>query len=131
MTKREPTVLREITGVSEDASGHVRRWFHDDYFDLFVKQDREGEIVALELCYGAGHKERALVWKKDYGHFYDGAGPEDFDPDELAKRFTRECGEVPHGITTSVLRTIRDFSQIAAPPRSRRQKFRRENWQER
>lgn len=124
-------MLHEITGVSQDAGGHVRRWFHDDYFDLFVKQDRDGEIVALELCYGAGHKERALVWKKDYGHFYDGPGPEDFDPEELATRFASECGEVPHRISTSVLRTIRDFSQFDPARRSRRQKYRRENWQER
>jgi len=108
-------------------SGLTRRWFHDDYFDLFVKLDRKGEIVAVELCYGAGHKERALVWKKDHGHFYDGPGTDEFDPDDLAARFARECGDVPHRISTSVLRTIQGISE--QPPRSRRLRYRRENWQ--
>lgn len=122
-------MLREIIGVSQDASGQTRRWFHDDYFDLFVRQNHEGEIVSLELCYGAGHRERALVWKKDHGHFYDGPGPETFDPDELATKFDRECGEVPHRISISVLRTIRDFSRADPLYRNRRLKYRRENWQ--
>jgi hypothetical protein len=124
-------VLREITGVSQDVSGLSRRWFHDDYFDLFVKQDDDGEIVALQLCYGVGHKERALVWNKDHGHFYDGPEPEPFNSEDLAARFARECGEVPHRISTSVLQKIRDFSGTEPPRRSRRLKYRRENWQER
>jgi hypothetical protein len=124
-------VLREITGVSQDVSGLTRRWFHDDYFDLFVRQDPKGEIVALELCYGAGHTERALVWKKEHGHFFDGPPAEQFDPEALADRFSRECGEVPHRISTSVLRTIRDFTHVGQPRRTRRLKYRREDWQER
>jgi hypothetical protein len=131
MTRRPTEVLREITGVSQDEAGLIRRWFHDDYFDLFVNQDRDGEIVALELCYGVGHADRAIVWKKDHGHFHDGPLSDDLDAKALADRFARECGEVPHSISTSVLRTIRDFAQPSAPPRSRRQKYRRESWQER
>ena len=122
-------MLREITGVSRDPTGDVRRWFHDDYFDLFVRQDRDGDIVAMELCYGTGHEERALVWKKDLGHFHDGPPAETFDPDKLAARFARECGEVPHRISTSVLRTIREFSRIEPPGRQPRLRYRRADWQ--
>ena len=38
-------MLREITGVTQDTVGVSRRWFHDDYFDLFVRQDGAGEII--------------------------------------------------------------------------------------
>jgi len=78
-------VLREITGVSHDPGGNARRWFHDDYFDLFVRQDEEGEIVGLELCYGVGHSEHALVWRKGTGHFHDGPEADRFNPDDLRR----------------------------------------------
>jgi hypothetical protein len=129
MSRRIP-VLREITGVSHDPSGNARRWFHDDYFDLFVRQDDQGEIVGLELCYGVGHSEHALVWKKGTGHFHDGPEADRFNADDLAARFAAECGEVPHRISTSVLRTIRDYAQTGSPAREPRRRFRREGWQE-
>ncbi len=123
-------MLREITGVTQDAADQTRRWFHDEYFDLFVQQERDGEIAALELCYGVGHTERALVWRKEFGHFHDGPGGDGFDPENLAARFARECGEVPHRISTSVLRVIRDFPQLDRLARARRRKYRREHWQQ-
>src|SRR5215470_4163966 len=122
-------VLREITGVSRDSNGHKRRWFHDDYFDLFVRHDEDGELVAVELCYGAGHEERALVWKREIGHFHDGPPAKGFDPEVLATRFAGASGEVPRRISSSVLRTIRDFSRVDAPRRPPRLKYRREGWQ--
>lgn len=123
-------MLREITGVTQDAASNTRRWFHDDYFDLFVRQDRDGEIVALELCYGVGHAEHALVWKKGHGHFHDGPEANGFDAKGLAARFARECGEVPHRVSTSVLQVIRDFPDLERLARARRRKYRRENWQQ-
>jgi len=116
--------------VTQDTAGHTRRWFHDDFFDLFVRQDRDGEIVALELCYGVGHAERALVWKKGLGHFHDGPEAPPIDSEDLAARFARECGEVPHRISTSVLRAIKDFPQLERLAVARRRRYRRENWQE-
>lgn len=123
-------MLREITGVTQDAAGQTRRWFHDDYFDLFVQQDRDGDLAALELCYGVGHSERALVWKKGFGHFHDGPEGDSLDAESLAARFARECGEVPHRISTSVLRVIRDFPELERLARARRRKYRRETWQQ-
>jgi hypothetical protein len=123
------TVLREIPGVSEDPGGNTCRWFHDDYFDLFVRENPSGEIVGLELCYGVGHAEHALVWKKGLGHFHDGPQADHFDAEDLASRFAAECGDLPHRISTSVLRTIRDFAQDVQPGRPSRRRFRREDWQ--
>jgi hypothetical protein len=122
-------VLREITGVTQDVAGVSRRWFHDDYFDLFVRQDSAGDIIGLELCYGVGHTEHALVWRKELGHFHDGPQGDQFNAETLAAEFARECGEVPPRISTSVLRIIRDFPQLDQLARKRRRKFRREGWQ--
>ena len=123
-------MLREITGITQDAAGKARRWFHDDYFDLFVQQDGEGDLLALELCYGIGHTERALVWQRSSGHFHDGPEAQGFDVEDLAARFARECGDLPHRISTSVLRVIRDFPQLERLAVARRRKYRREQWQE-
>jgi hypothetical protein len=122
-------MLREITGVTQDTAGVSRRWFHDDYFDLFVRQDGAGDIIGLELCYGVGHTEHALVWKKEVGHFHDGPDRDKFDAEHLAEHFARECGEVPPRISTSVLRIIKDFPQLDHLARKRRRKYRREKWQ--
>src|SRR5688500_20360541 len=63
-------MLKEILGVADDPPAK-RRWFHDDFFDLFVWQS-EGEVTLFQLCYGADATERALVWDKSRGFFHDG-----------------------------------------------------------
>src|SRR5690349_24364604 len=65
-------MMREILGVAQDGSGVQRHWFHDDYFDLFVRQTDRGEITSFQLCYGVDSSERALEWSKDHGWFQDG-----------------------------------------------------------
>ena len=52
-------MFREILGVADDPPAR-RRWFHDDYFDLFVWQTK-GEITLFQLCYGIGTNERAII----------------------------------------------------------------------
>src|SRR2546426_351133 len=63
-------MLKEILGVADDPPAR-RRWFHDDYFDLFVWQ-AGGEVTLIQVCYGADATERALVWDKQRGFFQDG-----------------------------------------------------------
>ena len=65
-------MMREIQGVAQDGSEVQRHWFHDDYFDLFVWQTDQGEIISFQLCYGVDSNEQALVWRKDRGWFQDG-----------------------------------------------------------
>src|SRR5712692_1462869 len=100
-------VLREIRGVLQDDPSSERRWYHDDYFDLFVRETGE-ELLAFELCYSIHSDERALVWRRDQGYFHDGgtSGPEDFigarlaagDPleaDPIISRFELAAGQLP------------------------------------
>jgi len=67
-------MMQEILGVTDEPGIH-RRWFHDDYFDLFVWQVEGGELVQFQLCYGIDSSEQALVWEKRGGFFLDGADP--------------------------------------------------------
>jgi len=67
-------MLREIEGITDEPRTR-RRWFHDEYFDLFVWQTDQGEITLFQLCYGVDAAERALVWHRAGGFFHDGVGP--------------------------------------------------------
>ncbi|HSD52716.1 MAG TPA: hypothetical protein VLC47_01040, partial [Burkholderiales bacterium] len=63
-------MLREIEGIADEPRTR-RRWFHDEYFDLFVWQTDVGEITLFQLCYGIDASERALVWHRVGGFFHD------------------------------------------------------------
>src|SRR4029077_21167283 len=70
--EREKTIMmREIEGVVQGESATRRRWFHDEYFDLFVWQNNARAIESLQLCYGIDSSERALEWRKNRGFFLD------------------------------------------------------------
>ena len=61
-------MLRDIRGVDQRDPQRVKRWFQDDYFDLFVWQDRAGELVRFQLCYERDtRRERALEWQQGVG----------------------------------------------------------------
>lgn len=61
-------MLREIRGVDQRDPQRVKRWFQDDYFDLFVWLNRAGEIMRFQLCYERdSRRERALEWQRGRG----------------------------------------------------------------
>ena len=63
-------MLREISAVRQDRADLRRRWFQDDYFDLFVWLAPDGSIAAFQLAYDRGPKERALSWDRDGGYLH-------------------------------------------------------------
>jgi hypothetical protein len=96
-----------------------RRWFSDDYFDLIVWEDEDGEIVQFRLCYGRQSGERALVWKRqsELSHFTvdDGEGPPGrlkmapvltadglFDREAVAARFLTSSKDINRKISDFV-----------------------------
>jgi hypothetical protein len=119
--------MREILGVGDEARLN-RRWFHDEYFDLFVWQDAGGALARFELCYGAGASERALVWLGGERLFHDGAPGAAPDLQDLLQRFERVGGGLPADVRREVLARIRDY---AARGTARRSSFRRAPWQQR
>jgi hypothetical protein len=63
-------VLREIAGVRQDAPDVERRWFQDDYFDLFLWRSGLGKITAFQLAYDKSGKERVLGWDARHGYLH-------------------------------------------------------------
>jgi hypothetical protein len=60
-------MLREIGAIRQDSDRGLRRWFQDDYFDLYVWQDAHAAPIAFELCYARGRGEGVIGWKSDAG----------------------------------------------------------------
>lgn len=136
-------MMREILGVAHLVEAR-RRWFHDEYFDLFVWQKDSGEITLFQLCYGIDTSERALVWDKDKGYFHDGmpsgaAGGEIIgatlaqgllpEADPVMSRLDAAMHSLPEDIRRTVYERVLEFAekQVAVP--TRRQRFRRADWQ--
>jgi hypothetical protein len=47
-----------------------RRWFRDEYFDIFTWETADGRIVSFQLCYDLPSYERVLSWghARGYAH---------------------------------------------------------------
>ncbi|HXV11980.1 MAG TPA: hypothetical protein VD839_14360 [Burkholderiales bacterium] len=136
-------MMREILGVAPDASAR-RRWFHDDYFDLFVWQVASGEVTSFQLCYGIDSSERALVWQQQRGFFHDGihgssvtgdvigSGIErgaQTGPDPVVARFDASASALPGEVRAAVAARIREYVEKQPPVQARRERFRRADWQ--
>jgi hypothetical protein len=121
--KRRQEMLKEIHGVTDDPPAR-RRWFHDDFFDLFVWQ-AGGEVTLFQLCYGVDSSERALVWDASRGFFHDGPAASR----DVVARFEEAMGGLPAELRTPIREKIHEFAGRALEVTSRRQKFRRAAWQ--
>lgn len=116
--------MREILGVADDPPAR-RRWFHDDYFDLFVWQSG-GQVTLFQLCYGVDSRERALVWDRARGLFHD--GPE--SGTDFVARFEDAAAGLPDDIRREVREKVHEFAGRRIAVQSRRGKFRPAGWQQ-
>ena len=134
-------MLREIPGVVQDNPSNRRRWFQDDYFDLFVLE-ADGELAAFELCYDIRSNERALAWSRGGGYFHDGgtSASGDFigaqlgsgDPleaDPIIARFERAAADLPEALRLALTARLREYALQNAEGLARRARFRRAYWQ--
>jgi hypothetical protein len=117
-------MMREILGVADDPPAR-RRWFHDEYFDLFVWESG-GEVTLFQLCYGVDSRERALVWDKKRGLFHDGP----MSGTDFVARFEDSAAALPDDIRREVREKVHEFAGRRLAVRSRRAKFRRAEWQQ-
>lgn len=61
-------MLREIPHVRQDNASVKRRWYQDEYFDLWTWEELgNGQIESFQLCYDKRNDERALSWRRDHG----------------------------------------------------------------
>lgn len=63
-------MLREMAGVRQDDARLRRRWFQDEFFDLFVWTGQDGRITAFQLCYERQRSERVLAWSEAAGFIH-------------------------------------------------------------
>jgi len=61
-------MLREIGSIRQDSDKGQRRWFQDDYFDLFLWQDATGVPIAFQLCYERTRAEGVIRWSRSEGY---------------------------------------------------------------
>jgi hypothetical protein len=116
-------MLKEILGLADDPPAR-RRWFHDEYFDLFVWQTG-AEVTLFQLCYGVDSSERALVWDKSRGFFHDGPPASRND----VARFDDAAAELPPDLRNPIREKIYEFAGRNLDVTSRRTRFRRAPWQ--
>ena len=115
--------MREIFGLADDPPAR-RRWFHDDYFDLFVWQ-AGGEVTLFQLCYGPDSTERAVVWDKSRGFFHDGPPA----AEDLFSRFDEAAAALPEDVRRAVREKMHELAGRRIAVQARRTRFRRAAWQ--
>ncbi len=118
-------MLTEVPHLTQREPGKHRRWFHDEFFDLYVWQDFDGNMLGFQLCYDKSDAQRALRWNADLGYRHEGVdSPEDkpgramsaifvadgvFDPQHIGEKFSTEAVEMPVAVREFVLGKIRGY----------------------
>jgi hypothetical protein len=125
-------MLNEVTNLTQHDAGTHRRWFHDEFFDLYVWENYAGEVQGFQLCYAKADQQRALRWSLERGYNHEGVdSPEDkpgramsaifiadglFDPDGIGAKFEHESKPLPPRVRSFVLEKIKGYA--LAPPMS-------------
>jgi hypothetical protein len=120
-------MLKEVRDVTQYESGKHRRWFHDEYFDLYTWESYSGDLQGFQLCYAKLGKERALRWSPESGYRHEGVdAPEDkpgramsalfvadgvFDSDGIGATFEGAALNLPEKVRDFVLEKIRAYTQ--------------------
>lgn len=119
-------MLNEVAHVTQYESSKHRRWFHDDYFDLYTWETYGGDLIGFQLCYAKDDLQRALRWSPEAGYQHEGVDqPEDkpgramsaiftadgvFDPNGIGARFEQEAIALPAKISNFVMEKIRSYA---------------------
>jgi hypothetical protein len=63
-------MIREIKDVRQNRGEDRRRWFTDQYWDLYIWSDDRNRITGFQLCYDKTGREHAFNWfnGKGYSH---------------------------------------------------------------
>ncbi|MBL8511428.1 MAG: hypothetical protein JNM52_07265 [Betaproteobacteria bacterium] len=118
-------MLNEILHVTQRETGKYRRWFQDEFFDLYTWESYEGEMQSFQLCYDKSNQQRALRWTPQNGYWHESVdSPENkpgramsalFVQDDSAlvegviPRFEAAALQLPAKIKNFVLEKIHDY----------------------
>jgi hypothetical protein len=142
--RERPDPLREVLIVEQTDPSLRRRWFENDYFDLFTWQDAAGALTKFQLYYDVERNERALVWSRAGGTYHDGVDHGDgsrqtpilvrggkFDSGTVVPRFERDSATLPAELRDFVLAKMREHLLAQYRLKIGRDRVRREQWQKR
>ena len=134
-------MLRELQGVRQDKPGLKRRWYQDDFFDLYTWTAPAGALASFQLCYDLRGRERVLSWHRSSGFAHNGVDAGDavagqsatpllvaggrFPHRLVRTRFTQHAGTLDGQTRIFILDKMREYGRLAArgaiemPPRHR------------
>ena len=123
-------MLNEVTHVTQYEPKKFRRWFHDEYFDLYTWETPDGEMQGFQLCYAKNGTERALRWSHDDGYRHEGVDANEekpgramsalfivdgaFDANMIASQFAEASITLPDKIKGFVGARIRAYESDAS-----------------
>ena len=121
-------MLKELhLSQNNESPTACKRWFQDDYFDLFTWEDRQTrEVISFQLCYDRLGKERVLSWDqyRGFGHhriddgeysphknmtpiFVTGGN---FASDEVLSRFSKESTQIDEKIKQFISQKLIEYT---------------------
>jgi hypothetical protein len=128
-------MLLEIKNISQTEARLIRRWFSDDYFDLFTWQGGDGHVRRFELSYAKNHAEHALIWDRCSGYLHHRVdngeqecgehykmcpilvGEEKLQESGIAELFGQASQRIDTVIAEFVQRKLREYLQPAGEKR--------------
>lgn len=99
-------MLREIPRVKQEGPNR-RRWFRDDWFDIFTWQTSDGTVTSFQVCYDLPGLERALVWSAATGYSHDRVDGGESSPQSNRSPILRPDGVFPASLV------LREFDSRA------------------
>ena len=123
-------MLREILAVRQDNPELRRRWFQDDFFELYTWQARDGTLAGFQLCYDVRGRERAVTWHRAHGFSHNRidygssrgrmkgtpllAGDGRFPHRFVRSRFIRHAAPLDATMRSFILDKMREFGRHTA-----------------
>ena len=117
--------------LSQDKEVHTKkRWFQDDYFDLFTWEDESGQLTSFQLCYDRLGKERVISWDchRGFGHHRIDDGESsphknmtpvfvkdgNFSYEEVMPKFVKSSQQINQQISHFVIQKVKEYIQQRA-----------------
>lgn len=125
-------MLQEVKLHRQDEPNRLKRWFQDDYFDVFSWQAPNGEIVAFQLCYDRKGSERVISW--DHRHGFEHSQIDDgedspqrnmtpvfsncimFSENTVIKTFEHASRQIDTQVSQFIVQQLRHFLQVQHQP---------------
>ena len=118
-------MLYEISGTKQREGEDYRKWFTDEYFDLFVWFDNKGSVSGFQLSYDKSADERAITWQRKSGFMHTKVDDGEkrptssmtpilvsdgiFDYQSIARRFKREAKDLDPELVGFIIKKILEF----------------------